>query len=274
MATQVVDLAPVLNLPRPAVFAPSESPVIQVITLSSIAGTVTAEVAVSGTLTTPEKAISGSMDVSVTVGPGLLTGPATEVLIAGDTSVVVSPSGTVSLITVESISGSSSANVTLSGTATTKDMFPAIDGVVSVPVTMSGTLTNLHAALYGSVDIDLYLVASDSDVFTLIYGDTSIVTTLQGDAIRAIPAPVTTSALTLSQVADPAEVETIIGVGVLTTTLETYVKGTVRSPLVIPAQPEPAVPGVIPAAGGILLRALHGVVVDMTTPTITDGKPS
>lgn len=41
----------------------------------------------------------------------------------------------------------------------------------------------------------------------------------------------------------------------------------------LPPAPEPAVGGDPPAAGGVIVRALYGVVVDMDVPTITDGIP-
>jgi hypothetical protein len=43
--------------------------------------------------------------------------------------------------------------------------------------------------------------------------------------------------------------------------------------VVLPPEPEPAVSGDPPAAGGVNVRALWGVVVDMDTPTITEGIP-
>jgi hypothetical protein len=88
---------------------------------------------------------------------------------------------------------------------------------------------------------------------------------------------------------EPPSLYTEIALGSATFSMDTTMRrAIVHKTIVVPEPPAPHVPPTPdpedppeaaidvtpPVAGGIILRALHGIVVDMDTPTITDGKPS
>jgi hypothetical protein len=55
---------------------------------------------------------------------------------------------------------------------------------------------------------------------------------------------------------------------------ENWLSYVVSVPIVLPSPPPTPVPGVIPVASGLIVRALSGKVIDMATPSITDGTPT
>lgn len=200
----------------------------------------------------PSVKVAGSSEIDV-VTAGDITVAEQIYISSADLIVDVETATTMAVVTPSSMSIAGSTEVLVEP-----------DALFSV-----GTPLNLQ----GTVDID---VDFEADSFETHEFSVIIDLNLGLTASLFVPwaAPVTTATMTMSAIADPAVVQTLIILESILLDTETYASGRVRAPFVYPSPPEPATPGSIPTAAGVLMRALHGVIVDMDTPTIGDGKPS
>lgn len=240
---------------------------------ASMAGSSAMDVAASGTLTTPYKyaegslgidvaveaaAMSatryaeGSMDLDVAVGPGELANPVTELPVAGSTDVDLMTQGEIDLVFHAQVAGDFDLGIALSGALAVEDVTPELAGSTSADVGLGGTASR-HAWLDGSISIPVTLV---------------------GGAFDEVPMPDATATITL--VATPGTMGrmSIASFEPVEIAVQVHAFNRIRVGIGLPPLPEPAAPGQPAVAQGLVVRALHGVIVDMPNPVIVNGKPT
>jgi hypothetical protein len=249
---------------------------------------VNAEVDLTGTLTLNSSlAAAGSADIDVSLDATL----SVRLAAVGDLDAEVALEGTLS--TAHPLVGDLDTDVSLDGTLF---LATSLAGDLDASVEVDGDLTVTvdGVPLAGSMDVDvdaqatLYIttflaLSGDLDIDVDLYGDSfeesfragtmDVNVGLDGTIHFYVPAAQTLSTLTLGTLTGTVLGLTILPVRTTLVTTQTYLSGRVRAPLVLPPDPEPAAPGEIPVAEGVYIRALHGVLVDMATPVIEDGKP-
>lgn len=278
----------------------------------SLAGSVSADVTTSGAITTPKIGLKGTASVDISLDPATVdlayfrslessvslnvtTDPATITLtsmltdIDGTADVDVTLSATASTVAVTGLSATVDIPVGLSGEAGLSAAV-SLAGEISADADLSGTLSKIKVPLAGSIDAQVYLLASTTaEVLVTISGTAGIPVLISGSLASVNNMPSTESVITLSTTSGTMTSRSILLLNPMTAEIVTQAMNRYRVPLSLPADPAPAVLPVVdplnpdgepvtegtPAvAGGLLVRALHGVIVDMPTPTITDGKPT
>lgn len=144
-----------------------------------------------------------------------------------------------------------------------------------VGVTMSATATISTAVqMVGETRVPVDQQASQMAVDALLAGSTGVDVRLSANALIFMPMPSATATAYARTATSGFSIVGILTPNPIGMVFDTNAINRIRSVPYIPPDPEPAAPGTPTVAQGVYVRALHGVIVDMTNPTITDGKPT
>lgn len=211
--------------------------------------------------TAPKVGLGGSITALTTLGlePNRLGGTLTA---------SAEPSGTLSInVIVEFIQGTTSATVDLEGTLTVQNVGGVdLESSIDFDVALESTISEVNY-LEGSIDFDVSMEATVG-VYTIHWAEA------------------TTAALTISAVVTDPSLFTYLSPNHTLISIDFDLGHSLFSPPPVPQPPtrthvDPPEPGAPEAAEEadptlntfITIRPLMGIIVDMDTPTIVDGKP-